>query len=92
VSGSPFGDDTDDTNNPDHDTWKMHLGGTKGPFEGSDSVSANRESGDLMIQLLIGAVLALLAVVSDQANLPVAALVFATLMVVWCAFEARFNR
>jgi hypothetical protein len=44
-----------------------------------------------MIQLLIGGVLALLAVVSDQANLPAVALFFAVLMVVWCAFEARLS-
>jgi hypothetical protein len=70
----------------------MQQGGTKTPFQGSDKASANRQSGELMIQLLIGGVLALLAVVSDQENLPAAALVFAALMVVWCAFEARFSR
>jgi hypothetical protein len=70
----------------------MQPGGTKAPFERKRQSFANRESGDLMIQLLIGAVLALLAVVSDQENLPVAALVFAALTIAWCAVEARFNR
>jgi len=45
-----------------------------------------------MVQLSIGAVLAFLAVVSDQANLPVAALFFAALMIAWCALEARLSR
>ena len=54
--------------------------------------SANRESGDPMTQLLIGGALALSAVLCDQANLPAAAFVFAGLMVLWCAFEARVSR
>jgi hypothetical protein len=45
-----------------------------------------------MVQLLIGGVLALLALVSDQENLPLAALFFAALMVIWCALEARLSR
>jgi hypothetical protein len=45
-----------------------------------------------MLQLTIGGILALLAVVSDQANLPAAALMFAAAWTVWFAFEARFIR
>src|SRR5262249_980964 len=50
------------------------------------------KSGEPMVQLLIGGVLALLAMVSDQAHRPAAALFFAALMILWCALEARLSR